>query len=554
MAGVVVSEEDVLEGSEPGASQYPVLQASNSFEDLSFSIEDEPRRPRHPSGSINEISEKKTDETDSAQSQKHGNPIVEEEDNNETVITQENNDYSENISKLSIEDTENEVFPEITDSGKVDEETTRIRSGTILDKVDSVDRDHPDEDVHSLQWKRHKKHIFILSEAGKPIYTRYGSEDRLVTVMGVMQALVSFIQADQNTIRSIISGDHKFVFLARLPLILVAVSCTQESTQQLIVQLTYVYNQIVSVLTFSQLNRIFQQRRNYDLRRLLTGTEKFIDNLLNLIDTDPSFVLQAVRCLPMPGSVRDIIAQSMHNAKVKDLVFAILISNNQLIALVRMKKYVLHPADLHLIFNLVSASTSFQAAESWTPICLPKFDNSGFLHAHVSYLDDTNACLLLLTVDRDLFFTLSDCKQKIVDRLKKYNCLQAIQESLRNDSYKVAQVGITDLRHFLYKSRSTAQFTSPSWEPPYTDLTERERLFGMYHFLHQKLHSSRPVKILFHAGEKETLLGWVTSGFELYATFGPLVTKPVAITAINKLLKWIKKEEERFFILNSPVF
>ena len=31
--------------------------------------------------------------------------------------------------------------------------------------------------------------------------------------------------------------------------------------------------------------------------------------------------------------------------------------------------------DLHLIFNLVSASTSFQTAESWTPICLPRFDN-----------------------------------------------------------------------------------------------------------------------------------------------------------------------------------
>nr|XP_002736504.1 PREDICTED: vacuolar fusion protein MON1 homolog A-like [Saccoglossus kowalevskii] len=409
--------------------------------------------------------------------------------------------------------------------------------------------------MSTSQWRNHKKHIFILSEAGNQVVFRYGNEERLATLMGVMQALLSFIQAEQNSLKSIISGTHKFVFLLRIPLILVAVSSKRESTQQLTVQLTYVYNQIISVLTFSQLNRIFQQRRNYDLRRLLTGTEKFIDNLLKLIDTDPSFLLQAVRCLPMPGTTRDIIAQSMHNAKVKDLVFAILISRNQLIALVRMKKYVLHPADLHLIFNLVSASTSFQASESWTPICLPKFDSSGFLHAHVSYLDDTDACLLLLTVDRDLFFTLSDCKQKIVERLRKHGCLQVIQESLARKGYKVAQVGISDLRHFLYKSRSTAQFTSPDWEPPYTDETERERLFGLYQYLHQRIHNNaRPLKILFHAGEKETLLGWVTSGFELYTTFGPLVTKPVAITAINKLLKWIKKEEDRFFILNSPVF
>lgn len=46
----------------------------------------------------------------------------------------------------------------------------------------------------------------------------------------------------------------------------------------------------------------------------------------------------------------------------------------------------------------------------------------------------------------------------------------------------------------------------------------------------------------------------MASGFELYVTFEPLVTKPDAIEAVSKLLKWIKKEEERLFILNSPTF
>lgn len=46
----------------------------------------------------------------------------------------------------------------------------------------------------------------------------------------------------------------------------------------------------------------------------------------------------------------------------------------------------------------------------------------------------------------------------------------------------------------------------------------------------------------------------VTTGFELYLVFGPLVTKPAAIHAINKLLRWIKREEDRLFILNSVSF
>lgn len=59
----------------------------------------------------------------------------------------------------------------------------------------------------------------------------------------------------------------------------------------------------------------------------------------------------------------------------QNLVFAILIADNQLVTMVRMKKYSLQASDLHLIFNLVSSSESFKAAESWTPICLPNFDS-----------------------------------------------------------------------------------------------------------------------------------------------------------------------------------
>lgn len=140
---------------------------------------------------------------------------------------------------------------------------------------------------------------------------RHGSEDKLVTMMGVMQALVSCVQDNHDNIRCVIAGEHKCVFLVRGPIILVAVTRTQESMQQILFQLTYVYNQILSVLTYTQLSKIFKQRQNYDLRRLLAGAEKFIDNLLNVMDKDACFLLGAVRCLPLPSAVRDTIGQSI---------------------------------------------------------------------------------------------------------------------------------------------------------------------------------------------------------------------------------------------------
>lgn len=221
-----------------------------------------------------------------------------------------------------------------------------------------------------------------------------------------------------------------------------------------------------------------------------------------------------------------------------------------------MKNYFIHPADLHLIFNLVNSSESFKAAESWTPICLPKFDSNGYLHGHVSYLaEDCQACLLLLTVDRDVFFTLSEAKQKIVEKLRRSNCLEPINDAMHRQEQTCAVVGIAELRHFLYKCKSTAQFYSPAMQIPYTDENEKKRLLMLYQNAHHCLHSaSRPLKLLYQQMDKENILAWVTKGFELYAVFEPLTDIPSAINAVSKLLKWIKKEEDKLFILNAPTF
>lgn len=67
---------------------------------------------------------------------------------------------------------------------------------------------HRDEDVTADSWRQHRKHVFVLSEAGKPIYSRYGSEEALSSTMGVMMALVSFVQSGDNIIRSVYSGKN----------------------------------------------------------------------------------------------------------------------------------------------------------------------------------------------------------------------------------------------------------------------------------------------------------------------------------------------------------
>ncbi|XP_045762193.1 protein SAND [Maniola jurtina] len=465
-----------------------------------------------------------------------------------------------------------------------DESMSASASSTNIADENGEDTDGEREDyLHSPELVNKEKHVFILSTAGKPIYSRYGNEDKLAGLCGVIQALVSVVEEqNQDILRSISTKDCKAIFLVKGPLILVAVSKSNESEPQLVLQLTYAFNQIVSVLTLTQLNRIFEQRRNYDLRRLLSGAERLIDHLLIFMEKDPAFLLGAVRCLPLPEKARENITNAITSTcnKIRDLVFAILIAGNQLITLVRMKKYTLHPSDIHLLFNLVRSSESFKTAESWTPICLPKFDATGFLHGHVSYIsEDCQACLLLLTVQRDAFFPLSQAKHTIAEKLRRSNCLVAINDALNRNkelptTNPLKHIGIPEIRHFMYKCKSTAQLFSSDpisldrlqdyrlrhkeggdiMEKKIEKLSDMDYVRNYRKFCSQIHCSSTPAKLIFRSNSHDTVLAWVTNGFELYVTFDPLMEKDHAIRAVDRLLHWIKKEEERIFIMHAPTF
>lgn len=92
--------------------------------------------------------------------------------------------------------------------------------------------------LHDPEWLNQREHFFVLSSAGKPIYSLHGNEDKLATLYGVMQALVSVVQANQDVIMSIHAIGIKFVFLLKGPLILVAASRRNLSVQQIQLQLT----------------------------------------------------------------------------------------------------------------------------------------------------------------------------------------------------------------------------------------------------------------------------------------------------------------------------
>ena len=88
-------------------------------------------------------------------------------------------------------------------------------------------------------WEREKKHFFVLSDAGKPIFSRY-SEDSpdIIPLMGVASLLIA---RSHGSVRTICAGGTTIVFLLREPLFLFCASRTGETVAHLRCQLKYLW-------------------------------------------------------------------------------------------------------------------------------------------------------------------------------------------------------------------------------------------------------------------------------------------------------------------------
>eukprot|EP00002_Diphylleia_rotans_P019490 TRINITY_DN3770_c0_g1_i3.p1 TRINITY_DN3770_c0_g1~~TRINITY_DN3770_c0_g1_i3.p1 ORF type:complete len:443 (+),score=94.94 TRINITY_DN3770_c0_g1_i3:52-1380(+) len=370
------------------------------------------------------------------------------------------------------------VMPEVdkTESGSV-----ATPSEGVAGPSQKSGRKHGDEDNFHPNWRTHKKHFFILNSSGKPIYSRYGDEMKLSGFMGILQAMISFVQDADDNLRQIDAGDHTFVYVTRGPIYLIAASSTGESTLMLKKQLNFLYLQIVSILT-SAFIKILQKKATYDLRNLLGGAEKIFDRLCRSFGHNFASLIGAVHCLRMPSQIRNQIGQIMLNAaKVNDIFFAILMYEDKLITLVRNRKHTLHPNDMTLIFNTVNASDTFRQSESWFPICLPQFNDKGYMYGYADYLFQSDICLLLLTPSQDHFYACREARNAIAEGIEATGLTAQLRNATAKAQYTATEAMVPELSHFLYANKVTYQFTAPSFEAPYHTKREEKRLVAHLH-------------------------------------------------------------------------
>lgn len=243
--------------------------------------------------------------------------------------------------------------------------------------------------------------------------------------------------------------------------------------------------------------------------------------------------------------------------------------------LIRPKKHSIHPADIHILLNTAHNPSIYNspASASWIPICLPKFNSTGFLNTYISFLqredregstfsaassDAVDSTALICVSSGADFDTIRTWCDGVKQKLVADGSLKALIDAVNESDYTVAELGIPGLRHFVYKARAQVQVTFPVFEDPYDDETEKRRLVTLYQTLHDGIHAksgqSEPLKLQYLRTEKECVMGWITQPFEMYVALSPRLPKSAVVGAANAVSRWVKKEEARLFLRDAPVF
>ncbi|KAK6936048.1 FUZ/MON1/HPS1, first Longin domain [Dillenia turbinata] len=446
---------------------------------------------------------------------------------------------------------------------------------------------HVDEDDASISWRKRKKHFFILSNSGKPIYSRYGDEHKLAGFSATLQAIISFVENGGDRVKSVRAGKHQVVFLVRGPIYLVCISCTEEPYDALRGQLELIYGQMILILTKS-VNRCFEKNPKFDMTPLLGGTDVVFSSLIHSFSWNPATFLHAYTCLPLAYATRQAAGAILQDVADSGVLFAILMCKHKVISLVGAQKASLHPDDMLLLANFVISS---ETSESFSPICLPRYNPMAFLYAYVHFLD-VDTYLMLLTTSSDAFYHLKDCRVRIETVLLKSNVLSEVQRSMLDggmhvedlpvdpsphsgslsphlgpqrpgtdspNGFREAAAGIggpAGLWHFIYRSIYLDQYVSSEFSSPINSPRQQKRLYRAYQKLYASMHDSGigPHKTQFRRDENYVLLCWVTQDFELYAAFDPLADKALAIKTCNRVCQWVKDVENEIFLLGASPF
>ena len=279
-----------------------------------------------------------------------------------------------------------------------------------------------------------KRHFLIMSDGGKPVYSRYGDPIENNSIFATLSAMITkfTIFNSNNSFKenlNIISNNkNKIVFLKKGQLIFIALSKKEDCTSLLYSQLEYLYNQLMSILTISFYSKL--EDNPSKCLSTMSGTENLFEQIIQYSSKSFTSLFNAYQVMNYIEG-RDKLNKIADEYR-GDALYCIIMSPYEIIAISRSNQINVVSSDLVLIQTLIYCQQMLRSEESYVPICLPGISEQGYIQFYSNFSEE-NIGVIFVTENMDpmCFVKFQDQYNKLYQRLNHENFILKIMNSLR---------------------------------------------------------------------------------------------------------------------------
>ena len=244
----------------------------------------------------------------------------------------------------------------------------------------------------SPEWTSQELHLFIVTDAGKPVYSRYGTVQMLSPILCTCVAILGHMETLGEELNHFRAGNHTFVFLPKKPFVFIAVSKSSLPVSYLFKQLNFLYSLFLSLFSEKVINQI-SQRPSCDFRQIAEGTKPAWDGVVNNMSEDPAFIFAP--SIPVSNMIPELRQKiTKYFEKIPSCRLSMLMRRNRIIAI---GNHSCDSLSLRLIVDLVW-TPPFLNGESFTPFFVRELH-----HLYINKHRNSDYCLVMLCKDETAF-------------------------------------------------------------------------------------------------------------------------------------------------------
>jgi len=317
----------------------------------------------------------------------------------------------------------------------------KIRCNELTQKL--IAKTKKNTEVKYEEFFTKKRHYLIMTDGGKPVYSRYGDEVENNSIFATISAMITKFTIFNSTdtfkeeLNVISNKKNKIVFMKKGQLIFISLSKKPNDTVSLLhSQLEFIYNQLMSILTVK-----FYEKLEDNPSKVLTamgGTENLFEQIIQYSSNSFISIFNSNQIMNFQnfGESRDKINRILEDNKGNSL-YCILMTPYEIISFVHSNQINVQASDLILIQNLIFCTEMLRTQESYVPICLPGVSDQGFLQLY-SHFSEENIGIIFVTenVDPMCFMEFQKKYKEIYDRILEGYSEKILQCMRKNNNMK----------------------------------------------------------------------------------------------------------------------